>query len=216
MTTFPLSRPARLAVFASGRGSNLEAIIKAFPASHTLASVALVISNKAGAGALDKAKALGINGYYVAFGEPGNDPEAFEREAQVLLERHSIDLVCLAGFMRLLSASFVSSWQGRLINVHPSLLPDFSGLYAVQQALDAGVRVSGCTVHFVDEGIDSGPIILQRRVPVLPKDSLQTLSERIRQSEHKAYPEAIQSLLLGRVRYHSQETAQKRKGEAAP
>lgn len=197
MTSFPLSRPVRLAVFASGKGSNLSAILQAFPASHPLASVALVISNNEGVGALAKAKALGINAYHVASGEQ----ERFENEVEVLLARHTIDVVLLAGFMRLLSARFVEHWRGRLLNIHPSLLPEFPGLDAPEQALAAGVRVSGCTVHFVDEGVDSGPIILQRRVPVLPKDSVETLKARIRREEHKAYPEAIKQLLLGKVSY---------------
>jgi phosphoribosylglycinamide formyltransferase 1 len=197
MMTFPLSHPARLAVFASGRGSNLEAIIKAFPASHSLASVALVISNKAEAGALGIAKGLGISAYYLDFAER----ERFEREADSLLGRYDIDLVCLAGFMRLLSAEFAQRWRGRLLNIHPSLLPAFPGLGAQRQALEAGARVSGCTVHFVDEGADSGPIILQRRVPVLPKDTVESLSARILKEEHKAYPEAIKRVLLSKVAY---------------
>ena len=199
---FPLNRPARLAVFASGRGSNLDAILNAYPAGHALAHVAVVISDKADAGALVKAETANIAAYYHPFPIRKHDPDgsgraAFEREVQGWLERHDIDLICLAGFMRLLSEDFNERWRGRILNIHPSLLPRFPGLHPQRQALEAGVNESGCTVHFVDAGMDTGPAVLQRSVPVRPDDTEESLSERILHAEHKAYPEAIKRVLTG-------------------
>ncbi len=198
MNAFPLSRPARIAVFASGRGSNLQSIIDAFPVGHDLATVALVISNKENAGALKKAAAGHIPARYIPF---GRDREAFEREAITEIEAAGIDLICLAGFMRVLSASFVKRFAGRIINIHPSLLPAFPGLDAQGQALRAGVTESGCTVHFVDAGVDSGPVILQRSVPVYPEDDAELLAARILQEEHVAYPQAIRDVLTAKVSF---------------
>lgn len=202
----PLDRPAHLAVFASGRGSNLDAILQAFPAESSLAHVRLVISNVADAGALKKAEAQGIAAYHHAFPIRKNDKDgqgraAFEKEVQTRLETHAIDLICLAGFMRLFSAEFNALWRGRMLNIHPSLLPAFPGLHPQQQALKAGVGESGCSVHFVDAGVDTGPVILQRRVPILPHDTEESLAARILEQEHIAYPEAIAKVLRGDVRY---------------
>lgn len=212
--SFPLNRPANIAVFASGRGSNLESILNAFPQGNDLARVCLVMSDKPNAGALQKATDNKIAVHHFPFparkkDSSGKGREAFEHQAQKQLELMKIDLICLAGFMRLFSADFNSRWQGKMLNIHPSLLPDFKGLHPQRQALQAGVTQTGCTVHFVDAGIDTGPIVLQRTVSVLAEDDEVTLSARILKEEHLAYPEAIKLLLSGKARAKGlQETAQ--------
>lgn len=193
---FPLSRPARMAVLASGRGSNLQALLTAFPPGDPLGSVVLVISNRATAGALAIAEAHGVAARYIPC---GRDRQGFEQAAAQALDQAGIDLICLAGFMRLLSPAFVERYAGRILNIHPSLLPAFPGLNAQQQALAAGVSVSGCTVHWVDAGVDSGPIVLQRQVPVIPDDTVETLSDRILNEEHRLYPEAVRLVLQGGI-----------------
>lgn len=197
MSHFPLGRPARIAVMASGRGSNLEALLKAFPADNPLGRIVLVISDKRQAPALQKALEAQVEAEYVPWPKSGR--EQFEQVAGQLLHDRHIDLVLLAGFMRLLSPRFVQAWEGRILNIHPSLLPEFPGLKAQRQALEAGVSETGCTVHFVDAGMDTGPIVLQRRVPVLPGDTEETLSARILEQEHLAYPEAVRRVLKGEV-----------------
>jgi len=201
MRHFPLGRPARIAVMASGRGSNLEALLKAFPPGHPLGHIVLVISDRREALALQKALEAQVEAQYVPWprrrGVAGR--EQFERLAEQLLMDRRIDLILLAGFMRLLSPEFVQAWEGRILNIHPSLLPQFPGLFAQRQALEAGVSETGCTVHFVDAGMDTGPIVLQRRVPVLPGDTVETLNERILEQEHQAYPEAVRKVLSGEV-----------------
>ncbi len=195
MTRFPLGRPARIAVLASGRGSNLEALLRSFPPGNELGEIRLVLSNRASAPALVKARAAGVDAVHV----PYPDRATFEDRALALLDGADIDLVCLAGFMRILSPGFVRHFRGRLLNVHPSLLPAFRGLHAQRQALEAGVRESGCTVHLVDEGVDTGRVLVQRRVEVLPDDDEESLAERIRVQEHEAFPEAVRLLLAGRI-----------------
>jgi phosphoribosylglycinamide formyltransferase-1 len=190
---FPLDRPARIAVLASGRGSNLGALTNAFGPEDPLGRIALVVSDKPGAAALERAREAGIEARHVAW----SDRDSFEREVERLLRERGIDLLCLGGFMRLLSPGFVAAHAGRIMNIHPSLLPSFPGLHAHRQALQAGVAESGCTVHFVDEGIDTGPIVLQRSVPVLPDDDEVLLAERILEQEHIAYPEAVRRVLSG-------------------
>lgn len=194
---FPLGRPARIAVFASGRGSNLGSLLAAFPpdGSNPLGAVALVVSNVPDAPALDRARESGVRAEHVSW----TTRRAFEEGAQRLLEDARIDLVCLAGFMRLFSAAFTERLEGRLVNIHPSLLPRFRGLHAQRQALEAGVPASGCTVHFVDAGVDTGRIVLQRSVPVLPGDDEAALAARILREEHIAYPEAVTRVLRGQV-----------------
>ncbi len=196
---FPLARQARLAVFASGRGSNLASLLAAFPPAgdEPLAAVRLVLSDRAGAQALARAEAVGVVAVHVPF---GRDRDGFERRADALLRDHAIDLVCLAGFMRVLSPDFVERWHGRVLNVHPSLLPAFRGLHAQRQALEAGVRESGCTVHFVDAGVDTGHAIVQRRVALTAGDDEASLAARILDQEHLAYPEAVRLVLRGEVR----------------
>jgi phosphoribosylglycinamide formyltransferase 1 len=196
---FPLGRQARIAVLASGRGSNLASLVAAFPPSgaEALATVHLVVSDRAGAAALERAAETGVPAEHVPF---GRDREGFERAAQALLEWYAIDLICLAGFMRVLSAPFTERWHGRLLNVHPSLLPAFRGLAAPRQAIEAGVRASGCTVHFVDAGVDTGRTIVQRSVPVEEDDDEASLAARILFEEHVAYPEAVRLVLTGAAR----------------
>ena len=198
-------QPALIAVFASGRGSNLRSLLKAFPPGSPLASVRLVVSNKAEAGALEHGRASGIAAHFIPFGK---DRAGFERTAAQLLEGEKIDLICLAGFMRVLSPNFVGRYAGRILNIHPSLLPRFPGLHPQQQALDAGVSESGCTVHFVDAGVDTGPIIVQRRVSVYPDDDVDTLSARILEAEHLAYPEAVRLVLEGKAVMRSTQEVQ--------
>lgn len=190
---FPLGRPARIAVLASGRGSNLASLIEAFPKDDGLGQVVLAVTDKSGAPALAKATSNGVTAAYI----PWKDRSTFEARLQDLLELHRIDLVCLAGFMRLLSADFTKRYRGRLLNIHPSLLPAFRGLEPQRQALEAGVAETGCSVHYVDEGIDTGPVILQRAVPVEPNDTVETLSARILEVEHRLYPEAVRLVLSG-------------------
>lgn len=203
---FPLPRQARLAVFASGRGSNLASLLKAFPDTHPLATVALVISNKPNAGALELAAQEGVAAQFIPF---GRDRLGFEAKATELLEGAQIDLICLAGFMRVLSPDFTARYAGRIINIHPSLLPQFQGLHAQQQALAAGAKESGCTVHFVDAGVDTGAPIVQRRVPVHPGDDEKSLAARILREEHLAYPEAVLKVLQGEEGQRALASAQK-------
>jgi phosphoribosylglycinamide formyltransferase 1 len=196
-------RPARLAVFASGRGRNLAALVAAFPppghpgSAAAIASVGLVVSDRRDAGALTLAREAGLPALHLSFGR-GRD--AFEAAAQAELEGADIDLIALAGFMRILSPEFAARWHGRLLNVHPSLLPAFPGLHAVRQALEAGVDRTGCTVHFVDAGVDTGPVVVRHEVPVLPGDDEEALHARIQAAEHVAYPEAIRAVVRGDVR----------------
>lgn len=193
MGPFPLGRPARLAVFASGRGTNLEALLEAFPKGHPLGEVVLVLSDNPEAYALERARRRGVE----AVALPWQGRRAFEEEALALLEARRVDLVLLAGFMRLLSAQFVGVWYGRLLNLHPSLLPDYPGLRVHERVLAAGERQTGSTVHFVDQGMDTGPILLQGRVPVLPGDTPETLEARVLRLEHRLYPKAVRLLLRG-------------------
>ncbi len=189
----------RVAVLASGRGSNFEAIAKAVKAGRLPVTVAVLVSDRAGIGAMAIARAHGIETLFV---DPKQYPsrEAHDKAVIAALEERRVGLVCLAGYMRLLSAAFVKHFDGRLLNIHPALLPAFPGLHAQRQALAHGVKVSGATVHFVDEGTDTGPIVLQAAVPVLPGDTEQTLSERILAEEHRIYSEAIRLFAEGRLR----------------
>jgi len=188
----------RLAVLASGRGSNLAAILDACRRPGYPARVVVVVSDREGAPALERAREAGAEAVFLdpkAYG----DRSAYDAALLATLERHRPGLVCLAGFMRVLTPTFVRAWAGRLMNIHPSLLPAFPGLHAQRQALEYGVRIAGVTVHFVDEGVDTGPIIVQASVPVLPDDSEDSLSARILGEEHRLYPEAIRLFAEGRL-----------------
>ena len=188
----------RLGILLSGRGSNFEAIAASIRAGNLDAEIALVISNRKSARGLETAKALGFDA--VAIPSQGLDREIYDGLLIDELRKHNVELVCLAGFMRLLSAKFVDAFPQRILNIHPSLLPAFPGLDAQHQALEHGVRITGCTVHFVDEDLDAGPIILQSAVPVKDDDTVETLSARILAEEHRIYSEAIRIVLAGRYR----------------
>lgn len=188
----------RIAVLASGRGSNLVAIMQAIAEKKIDGEIAVVLSDKAEAKALEHAKNAGIPAYHV-------NPKAYEQkadyEAELLryIEQADCQLICLAGYMRILSPYFVSQATCPIMNIHPALLPAFPGLHGQRQALEYGVKIAGCTVHFVDEGMDSGAIILQKTVPVLHDDTEDSLSARILEQEHQAYPEAIQLFAQGKL-----------------
>jgi phosphoribosylglycinamide formyltransferase-1 len=183
----------RLGILLSGRGSNFEAIARNIRDGNLEAEIAVVISNVPSAPGLARAREMGLTA--VAIPSKGISREEHDRRAIEELRRHEVDLVCLAGYMRLLSPAFVEAFRGRILNIHPSLLPAFPGLHAQKQALDYGVKVTGCTVHLVDEGLDSGPILLQAAVPVEPGDTEETLAARILREEHRLYPEAIKMVL---------------------
>ena len=188
----------RLAILLSGRGSNFEAIANNVASGAIEASIAVVISNRPEARGLDIARQRGLD--TLVLPSKGMDREVYDRRLIDGLRPFQPDLICLAGFMRLLSAAFVREFPNRILNIHPSLLPAFSGLDAQHQALAYGVRVSGCTVHFVDEYLDAGPILLQAAVPVHDRDTEETLSARILEEEHRIYSEAIRIALSGRYR----------------
>jgi len=187
----------RLGILISGRGSNFEAIANAIARGKLEAEIAIVISNRVNAAGLEIARQRGIPMRVIA--SAGVERETYDRLLIDELRTHEVDLVCLAGFMRLLSASVIRAFPNRVLNIHPSLLPAFSGLDAQRQALEYGVRITGCTVHFVDEFLDSGPIILQAAVPVLDGDTVESLSARILAQEHLIYPQAIGHVVEGRV-----------------
>lgn len=186
----------RLGILISGRGSNFEAIAENVARGAICAEIAAVISNRADAPGLESARRRGLTA--VALPSRGLDREVYDRMLAEELEKHRVDLVCLAGFMRLLSSGFIHRYPNRILNIHPSLLPAFPGLDAQQQALEHGVKIAGCTVHFVDEHLDAGPIVLQSAVPVRDEDTVETLSARILDEEHRIYPEAISIVLTGR------------------
>jgi phosphoribosylglycinamide formyltransferase-1 len=188
-----------LGVLASGRGSNLQAILDATRAADYPARVAVVVSDRADAPALDRARAAGAKAVHVGPHAHG-DRSAFDRAIAAVLAEHGVGLVCLAGYMRLLTADFVAAWRGRILNVHPALLPAFPGLGAQRRALEHGVKLTGATIHFVDEGMDTGPIVLQAAVPVRDDDTEETLADRILAAEHRLYPEAIRLYAGGRLR----------------
>jgi phosphoribosylglycinamide formyltransferase-1 len=186
----------RIGVLLSGRGSNFEALAESVSSGRIPnAEIAIVISNKPGAAGLDRAKSRGIAER--AIPSKGLEREAYDRQVAAVLQEAKVDLICLAGYMRLLSPYFVAAFPQRILNIHPSLLPSFPGLESQRQALDYGVKFAGCTVHFVDENLDAGPIILQAAVPVLDADDEHTLSDRILTEEHRIYTEAVKIVLEG-------------------
>lgn len=188
----------KMAVLASGYGSNLQAIIDAVAKGDINGNVEIVVSDKKDAYALERARRHHIEAQYINPKE-FNGREKFDRAVIALLQERKIDLVILAGFMRLISPVFVNHFMGKIMNIHPSLLPSFPGLNGVEQALEYGVKVSGCTVHFLDEGLDTGPVILQDTVPVYDSDTVETLHERIHSVEHRLYTRAIQLFAQGKL-----------------
>lgn len=191
-------RKAKLGILLSGRGSNFEAIARNVGNGKLNAEIGLVFSNRSSALGLARARDLGLP--TAQLDSKGIEREAYDHQVVALLQQHQVDLVCLAGYMRLLSGYFVSRFPQRILNIHPSLLPAFPGLDAQYQALAHGVKVAGCTVHFVDEHLDSGPILLQAVVPVEDNDSVDSLSARILVEEHRIYSEAIAWVLAGNYR----------------
>jgi phosphoribosylglycinamide formyltransferase 1 len=187
----------KLGILLSGRGSNFEAIADSIAAGRLPAEIAIVISNRAEASGLESARLRGLKTELIP--SKGRVREEHDREVIAALREAKVDLICLAGYMRLLSPEFVRAFPDRILNIHPSLLPAFPGLEAQKQAIEHGAKVSGCTVHFVDEHLDHGPIILQRSVPVLEGDDEYSLAARILEQEHMAYTEALRRLLGGEV-----------------
>jgi phosphoribosylglycinamide formyltransferase 1 len=187
-----------LGILLSGRGSNFEAIAANVAAGRIPARIAVVVSNREEAPGLARARGLGLETRCLP--SRGKERDAYDREMLAVLEEFHVDLVCLAGFMRLLGPTLVRAFPDRILNIHPALLPAFPGMEAQKQALEHGVKFSGCTVHLVDEGVDSGPIVLQAVVPVLDDDTVETLSARILKEEHRIYSEAIRLVLEDRIR----------------
>jgi phosphoribosylglycinamide formyltransferase 1 len=198
----------KVGILLSGRGSNFEALARSIAAGDIPAKIAVVVSNREDAPGLARARALGLNARFIS--SQGKTREAFDAELAAALEACEVDFVCLAGFMRVLSPCFVRKFSGRILNIHPSLLPAFPGVDAQKQALECGVKFTGCTVHLVDDGIDTGPIVCQAVVPVLEGDSLETLSARILEQEHRIYPEALRLLVQGRIEVNGRRVRIKR------
>jgi phosphoribosylglycinamide formyltransferase-1 len=190
----------RVAILISGRGSNMAALIEAAKAADFPAEIALVISNRADAAGLERAAASGVATLTIESKPFGGDRARFEAVLQSALDQHRIELICLGGFMRLFTGQFVRRWYGRMLNIHPSLLPSFPGLDPHGQALNAGVKISGATVHFVIPETDAGPIVMQGAIAVRDDDTPQTLSARILEIEHRIYPDALRLLASDQIR----------------
>jgi formyltetrahydrofolate-dependent phosphoribosylglycinamide formyltransferase len=187
----------RIAFLVSGSGTNMANIVAKIKAGEIHAEAAVVISNKPGVKALEKAAALGVKTVVIDH-KTYADRAAFDQALSECLEKYKVDIIVLAGFMRLLTEGFVKRYQGRLINIHPALLPAFPGAHAIQDAWDAKVKETGVTVHFVDTGVDTGPVILQSKVPVLPNDTFEMLEDRIHKLEYEIYPQALNLVLSGK------------------
>jgi phosphoribosylglycinamide formyltransferase-1 len=197
----------RIGVLLSGRGSNFEALAESIASGRIPnAEVAIVISNREGAPGLERAKSRGIA--IRAIPSKGLERETYDRQVVAVLNDHKVDLVCLAGYMRLLSPYFVAAFPNRILNIHPSLLPSFPGLESQRQALEYGVKFAGCTVHFVDENLDAGPIVVQAVLPVNDEDTEETLSARILHEEHRIYSEAVRIILEGRYKIEGRRVIQ--------
>jgi phosphoribosylglycinamide formyltransferase 1 len=197
----------RIGVLLSGRGSNFEALADSVAAGRLPdTQIAIVIANREGAEGIDRAQSRGIATR--AIPAKGLEREAYDRQVVSVLREFQVDLVCLAGYMRLLSPYFVECFPQRILNIHPSLLPSFAGLESQRQALEYGVKFAGCTVHFVDENLDAGPIVLQAVVPVLDSDTPEKLAERILREEHRIYAEAVKIVLDGRFRIEGRRVIQ--------
>jgi phosphoribosylglycinamide formyltransferase 1 len=190
----------RVAILISGRGSNMAALIQAAKAADFPAEIVAVISNRPDAGGLATARENGVAAVSIESKSFGKDRAAFEAALQSELDQHKVELICLGGFMRLFSAGFVQRWYGRMLNIHPSLLPSFPGLEPQAQALHAGVKISGATVHFVIPETDAGPIVMQGAVSVVDDDTPESLAARILAVEHRIYPDALKLLAGGRIR----------------
>jgi len=196
---------SKIAILISGRGSNMTALLDAIREERVAAEAALVISNIESAPGLVKAREYGVETLVIP--HKGRAREDHDREIVSELARRDIALVCLAGYMRLLSPLFVRAFENRILNIHPSLLPAFPGIEAQRQALEHGVKITGCTVHLVDEQLDHGPIVMQRAVEVLDDDTVETLTSRILEQEHRIYPEALSRVLMSGFRVHGRTTS---------
>jgi phosphoribosylglycinamide formyltransferase 1 len=203
-----MTAPKKLGILLSGRGSNFEAIADSIKAGRLQAEIAIVISNRPDAPGLESARRRGLNAQLIP--SKGRVREEHDAEVVAALKSTQVDLVCLAGYMRLLSPEFVRAFPDRIVNIHPSLLPAFPGMDAQKQALEYGAKITGCTVHFVDEHLDHGAIILQKTVPVLDSDDVHTLSARILEQEHVAYSEAIGLVLSGEIEVIDRRVLRKR------
>ncbi len=195
--------PLRVAVLASGRGSNLQAVIDAIEAKRVNAAIVAVISNKQDAVALERARKHGIKDLFVdpkPFAGQSDSREAYDQAILDVLQKHDVELVLLAGYMKIVTAVLVNAYANRMMNIHPSLLPSFPGLEVQKKAIDWGCKLAGCTVHFVTEGVDEGPIILQAAVPIVDHDTPETLAARILEQEHKIYARAVQLFAEERLR----------------
>ena len=202
------SSPLRVAVLASGRGSNLQAIIDAIEAGQVQAQIVAVISNKKDAVALDRARKHGLPVLFVdpkPFAGQLDSREAYDRVLLEVLQQQHVELVLLAGYMKIVTAVLVNVFANRMMNIHPSLLPSFPGLDVQKKAIDWGCKLAGCTVHFVTEGVDEGPIIVQAAVPVLDSDTPEALAARILEQEHKIYPHAVQLFAEGRLKVNGRK-----------
>lgn len=212
--------PLRVAVLASGRGSNLQAIIDAIEAGQVQAQIVAVLSNKREAVALERARIHGLTDIFVdpkPFAGRPDSREAYDRALLEILQQRDVELVLLAGYMKIVTAVLVNAYANRMMNIHPSLLPSFPGLDVQKKAIDWGCKLAGCTVHFVTEGVDEGPIIIQAAVPILDADTSETLAARILLQEHKIYPRAVQLFAEGRLQVDSRRVvidAAKPDGEA--
>ncbi len=197
------AKKVRVGVLASGRGSNLQAIIDAIEANRLDAQIVLVLSNKQEAPALERARKHGLTDVFLdpkPFAGRPDSREAYDRVVLDVLRKHDVELVLLAGYMKIVTSVLVKAYENRMMNIHPSLLPSFPGLDVQKKALEHGVKVSGCTVHFVTEGVDEGPIIVQAAVPIVEGDTPETLAARILVEEHKLYPKAVQLYAEGRLK----------------
>jgi phosphoribosylglycinamide formyltransferase 1 len=197
------SSPLRVAVLASGRGSNLQAIIDAIEAGEVQAKIVAVISNKLDSAALERARKHKVPDIFVdpkPFAGRPDSREAYDRALLEVLEKHDVELVLLAGYMKIVTPVLVNAFANRMMNIHPSLLPSFPGLEVQKKAIDWGCKLAGCTVHFVTEGVDEGPIVLQAAVPILDHDTPELLAARILEQEHKIYPRAVQLFAEGRLK----------------
>ena len=212
--------PLRVAVLASGRGSNLQSIIDAIEVGQVHAQIVVVISNKKDAVALERARKHELNDLFVdpkPFVGRSDSREAYDRSLLEVLQQHNVELVLLAGYMKIVTAVLVNAYANRMMNIHPSLLPSFPGLDVQKKAIDWGCKLAGCTVHFVTEGVDEGPIIIQAAVPILDDDTPDTLAARILVQEHKVYPRAVQLFAEGRLHVEGRRVLiddAKPKGEA--
>ena len=205
------SEKFKLAVLVSGRGSNLQAIIDSIEKNNLAAEISLILSNVPDAYALQRGKKHGLESVFL---NPKNfsSRDNYEKKMIELLQTKSIDLVCLAGFMRILGKNFIEAFSGKIINIHPSLLPAFPGLNVQEKALEHGAKFSGCTVHFVNEEVDSGAIILQAIVPILDEDDVKSLSDRILEQEHIIYPEAIRLIIEDNLEFYGRRVIRKTRG----